>query len=174
MFEAPIPGQSLTDEPRNYPWERPPEMTHPDDAIMYHIERVSKPETLDNVLYTLEFGMPTRHLAEVMCTSAVSQGIHSVDVSLIITPIIQEYLNATAKQAGIPFKQDFDNKQEAEADIKNKALMLFKKSIKENKDKDEGSQYLESLTDTPKEEPVEEPMEAPMEEEKPQGLMARL
>ena len=23
-FDAPIPGQSLTDEPGNYPWEHPP------------------------------------------------------------------------------------------------------------------------------------------------------
>ena len=22
-FDAPVPGQSLTDEPRNYPWEHP-------------------------------------------------------------------------------------------------------------------------------------------------------
>ena len=27
MFDAPIPGQSLTTEPKNYPWERPPEMS---------------------------------------------------------------------------------------------------------------------------------------------------
>mgnify|MGYP003327175624 CR=1 FL=1 len=24
-FDAPIPGQSLTDEPGNYPWEHPPQ-----------------------------------------------------------------------------------------------------------------------------------------------------
>ena len=26
-FDAPIPGQSLTDEPQNYPWEHPPKYT---------------------------------------------------------------------------------------------------------------------------------------------------
>ena len=26
-FSAPIPGQSLTDEPQNYPWEQPPRYT---------------------------------------------------------------------------------------------------------------------------------------------------
>ena len=26
MFNAPVPGESLTDEPRNYPWENPPEL----------------------------------------------------------------------------------------------------------------------------------------------------
>ena len=31
-FDAPIPGQSLTDEPGNYPWEHPPQYTNPEEA----------------------------------------------------------------------------------------------------------------------------------------------
>ena len=27
IFDRPIPGQSLTDEPKNYPWEHPPQFT---------------------------------------------------------------------------------------------------------------------------------------------------
>ena len=33
LLKAPIPGQSLTDEPKNYPWENPPEITDPEEAI---------------------------------------------------------------------------------------------------------------------------------------------
>ena len=29
-FDAPIAGQSLTDEPGNYPWEHPPRKTDPE------------------------------------------------------------------------------------------------------------------------------------------------
>ena len=32
-FEAPIPGQSLTGEPRQYPWESPPQIDKPEDAF---------------------------------------------------------------------------------------------------------------------------------------------
>ena len=32
-LDAPIPGQSLTDEPGNYPWEHPPKTTDPEDAL---------------------------------------------------------------------------------------------------------------------------------------------
>ena len=31
-FDAPIPGQSLTDEPGNYPWEHPPNALRPEQA----------------------------------------------------------------------------------------------------------------------------------------------
>lgn len=161
MFDAPLPLQSLTSEPKNYDWERPPKIVNPDEAITYHIKRLSKPEVLDNVLFTIEFGMPTRHLAETICTGAVSQGIHSIDVSLIIKSIIQEYLNATAKQAGIEFREEFDKTKEDEKDQKFKAVALFKKSLKKNTDKDEGAEYLEDLVE-----------EEPQEESK--GLMARV
>ena len=40
-LRAAIPGQSLTDTPKNYPWERPAEIADPDEAIRYHMDRVS-------------------------------------------------------------------------------------------------------------------------------------
>ncbi len=34
-FDAPIPGQGLTDKPGNYPWEHPPEFTDTMEASEY-------------------------------------------------------------------------------------------------------------------------------------------
>ena len=34
-FDAPVPGQSLTDTPGNYPWEHPPQFTDPEEASEY-------------------------------------------------------------------------------------------------------------------------------------------
>ena len=61
-LQAAIPGQSLTDEPRNFPWERPPEIVDPDEAIRYHIDRVSKEDVIDNIFFALEFGVPVKKL----------------------------------------------------------------------------------------------------------------
>ena len=36
-FDAPIPGQSLTDTPGNYPWEHPPQYTDVDDILDIYI-----------------------------------------------------------------------------------------------------------------------------------------
>lgn len=184
-LEAAIPGQSLTDEPRNYPWERPPEIADPNDAVMYHLERISDPEILDNVLFAIEYGAPTKLLAELMCSGGVAGGIHSVDVSLIIRPVIQEYLNATAKQAGISYREEFGNAEESEELAKKKAIALVTKSIKENKDKDAGSEFLMEISQeqeamAPEDEMVDEQENMQMEmdleepaESKPRGLMAR-
>ena len=44
LFNRPIPGQALTDEPKNYPWERPPEISEPNEVIRYHLDRISDPK----------------------------------------------------------------------------------------------------------------------------------
>ena len=36
-FDTPIPGQSLTDEPGNYPWEHPPQYVTTDGAADHYI-----------------------------------------------------------------------------------------------------------------------------------------
>lgn len=184
-LEAAIPGQSLTDTPKNYPWERPPEMADPNDAVMYHLERVSEPEVLDNVLFAIEYGVPTKILAEMLCSGGVARGIHSIDVSLIIAPVLQEYLNVTAKQAGISYREEFGREEENAELAKQKAVSLVTKSIKANKDKDAGAEFLMEITQeeqamAPEDEMVAEQEDMQMEmdlgepaESKPRGLMAR-
>ena len=65
-MEAAIPGQSLTDEPKNFAWERPPEINDPDLAIRYHMNRIADPEVLDNVFFALDFGVPTKVITKSM------------------------------------------------------------------------------------------------------------
>ena len=50
MFEAPIPGQSLTNEPKNYPWENPSRLATPEDALVYHLERLNQPKRIEAML----------------------------------------------------------------------------------------------------------------------------
>ena len=38
VFDAPIPGQSLTDEPGNYPWEHAPQTASIEEATDYVYE----------------------------------------------------------------------------------------------------------------------------------------
>ena len=90
-MDGPIPGQSLTREPKNAVMERPPEIADPNEAVEYYLEKIADPETLDNILHTLEVGMPVKILVEAMLTTGVAGGIHSIDVSLAIADVVQEY-----------------------------------------------------------------------------------
>jgi len=50
MFNAPIPGQSLTREPKSRPFERPPEIVHPEEALQSHLKRMNDVKDSSNLL----------------------------------------------------------------------------------------------------------------------------
>ncbi len=50
MFSAPIPGQSLTSEPKNSPWENPPQMNKPEEAVLWHLKKLDKPKSIKSVI----------------------------------------------------------------------------------------------------------------------------
>ena len=101
MFSAPIPGQSLTSEPRNYAWENPPEYAAPEDALIWHIRRLEEPKKIKSMLGLLELGLDVVTMTEGLLRGAVADGRHSVDVSMIIAPVINEYIVGTEDAAGI-------------------------------------------------------------------------
>lgn len=125
LFSAPIPGQSLTGEPQKYPYERPPETVDPEEAIKMHIKRINKPEVIDNLLDVLEIGLPIKALTESILTNAVMNGIHTVDVSLIIAPVIHEQIKAIANEAGIEYKEGFETDDTARQQ-QERELLSFK------------------------------------------------
>jgi hypothetical protein len=108
MFNTPIPGQSLTTEPGNAPYERPPEMTDPEDALIYQIEQLTDERRMGSLLLLLENGSDIRTVTEGVLRIGVFKGIHSVDVSLIIAPAVHEYIRTTAEMVGIDYTEGFE------------------------------------------------------------------
>ena len=117
MFDKPIPGQSLTSTPRNAPYENPPEINDPEEALQVHLQRLTEPERMDAVISMLDIGVDIQTMTEGILRSAVLNGIHSIDVSLIIAPVIHEYIKLTADQVGIKYKEGFDDEEESEGGI---------------------------------------------------------
>jgi len=195
VFSAPIPGQSLTDEPKNFPWERPPEIADPREAIKFHLDGLNKPTAIDNVLELMQIGVPVSAIAETALTTAQMEGIHSVDVSLIIRDVVYEELVTIAEEAGIDYKT---GDEPSELDVKEKqeeeVLTLLRKKLREVKPGSEqddegvelmrqteqtlmGGEELDSMEELMMMDAEEAPMmqEEEQLEEMPQqrGLMAR-
>lgn len=125
---APIPGQSLTDEPSNFAWERPPEITNPNEAVRFHLDRLSEKPVAESVLFLMEFGYPTDVLTRSLLTASVGEGMHSVDVSLIIAPVIEEELGYMARTAGIDYKETFaEDKTDDELQEERLRILISKK-----------------------------------------------
>ena len=172
MFNAPIPGQSLTTEPKNYPWENPPEYADPEDALMWHMDKLGDPEKTKAALGLLELGLDVVTLTEGILRGAVADGIHTIDTSLIIAPIIHEYLTGTAYAAGIEYKEGLSDTKVNMDDIDYQVKQQEARKILEDIDNEDKDIDLSPMEEEPMQEQM--PMEEPeMQEEKPRGLMAR-
>ena len=187
LLNAPIAGQSLTDTPKNYPWERPAEISDPREAIKFHMDGLSSPESLDNILELIQVGVPLRALSKTVLTTAQMEGIHSVDVSLIIGDVIYEELVSIAEEAGLDYKtgdepSEFEAKEKEDKEI----LSLLRKKINEldPESGDTGEALMRQTADLMEDSTMSDDMDMQQEteempmmeatvEEAPRGLMAR-
>jgi len=184
-FTAPIPGQSLTIEPGNAPWEQPPKMEDPEEAIKFHTKRMTKPDVMDDLLFALESGFPVKTLVNTLNTVSAMNGLYSVDVGLIIAPVLHEFIITAAKKAKIDYVEGFVNETEARAKEEAKLSYLMKKRLESLKPNDPGAEFISEVTNsltnaTPKD-TAEAPMQEPAVDAMPKepmppvknGLMAR-
>ena len=169
-FDRPIPGQSLTTPSKSAPYEGLPDVTDPREALELHFDNLMKEGAMDDVLFFLEEGLDLVTLVEGIVRSAVMEGIHSIDISLIIAPVLHEFIKGAALRAGIDFEEGFENKKDKQAITYSRNVSRAKRMLKELRGEDKPDPM--SLEDTEMPEP-QETMEEPMEEPEQQGLMAR-
>jgi len=194
-LNGPIPGQSITDTPGNYPWERPPETADPTEALSMHLKKMAGPKYMESALFLMELGIPAEVVTNTTLTMAIGNGIHSVDVGLIIAPAIHKEVVSIADMAGIEYDEHFPEDEEEEQQAKDmlQAKVISKLKSSKPKGKSEISQTIEAMTDPKTEEfedmreqdaPMdgdnmmdmaqsEEPQEPPAAEGMGMGLMSR-
>tara|TARA_R110000787_G_scaffold61823_2_gene139852 strand:+ start:535 stop:1044 length:510 start_codon:yes stop_codon:yes gene_type:complete len=159
-FDAPIPGQSLTAELGGRPWQTPPQYTTVDEAIDYYMERMSSEEFMVQLADILEAGTPVTVLANIIQMASVMDGKHTVDVGMLVLPMLMEMIMMVGDSAGIKYDDGMkdNNKPKTRDSLIAKVISKYEKELG-NVD----------LTDRPDEE--EQDTEEVMEE--PKGLMAR-
>ena len=140
-----FPGQSLTAEPKNAPYERPPQMVKPEEAMLWHLNRITEPDKAEAVLDLLELDTTVVEMTEGVLRSAVLNGRHSIDVSLIIAPVMHEVIKTMAEEAGIDFEEGFPDDSEQKKKVRyqineKKALKLLEKYEEET-----GEEYTDFL-----------------------------
>jgi hypothetical protein len=165
---APIPGMSLTSEPGNRPWEKPPRIVDVDEAITFYVERLTEPDTAANILDQVEDGMPIALMTDMLQTGAVAKGIHSLDVGIIVSPAIIEIIKAMAEDLDISYVIG----NEKESQVKKPDRAILKRTIAEVLDSEDvvedTAEDIVEDTDMPMEE-----AEVSMPAEERKGLMAR-
>tara|TARA_R110000868_G_scaffold81143_1_gene229926 strand:+ start:390 stop:974 length:585 start_codon:yes stop_codon:yes gene_type:complete len=89
-FNAPVPGESLTtspDTPKS--WERPPQFTNEDDAMVEIYLRLTERDKLKSLIGIINDGIPLDEIAQVVLYKGYTEGQFNPDLMmLLIEPTI--------------------------------------------------------------------------------------
>ena len=101
-FESPIPGQSLTNSPdQKYPWESPPEITAPKDAIQKIFLEILKDENLELFADLMAKKVPIADLATMIGMASFTKGKMNPDLMLTVLEPTMYMLLTIAEKLGI-------------------------------------------------------------------------
>ena len=153
-LDAPVPGEGLTHELGDRPWQKPAQLTNVDDVMPFYREKITDEEFIPQLMQVIELGIPLTTIANAMQSAAVMEGVHSIDVGVLMLPIIVELLKFVAEKNNVKYVTGMEKR-----DVKPNDEMVTALAMKEI-DEEAGMQ----------EEPAEK---EPVEEPQPRGLMAR-
>lgn len=158
-FDAPIPGMGMTAELGGRPWQTAPQYPTVEGAIDYYITRMSSDEFADQTIDVLEMGVPVSTLVDIIQTTGAMEGLHTIDVGILISPVLMEFIMFLGDSAGVEYTIGTDETTEPSKALISSAL---------NKFKQEDAKQEESVG-----EEILMTKVAPVMEEQPTGLMAR-
>ena len=140
-FDAPVPGQSLTDKPGNAAWEHPPQFVNTAEAADFIWNQLSSPEFSEQVIGMLDAGIPVEAIARVILFGGFTDGKWTPDVAFIIAEPVMKMIATVGFLGGVKkFRisiDDMTNNNELKSimDIKSKKEKFEKAAKNIAKDK---------------------------------------
>ena len=148
----PIPGQSLTNSPESaYPWESPPTLTNPREALDVIVAEIMQPEAVKNIVNALANGAAVGDIGSAILYAKFTEGDITPDTMMLLAEPIMYTIMAIGEEANIKYNiegndlDEFDEEDEAEeitnkisefrtavSDIKNQTTQKLKPTVDEN------------------------------------------
>ena len=123
-FDAPVPGQGLTDNPGNYPWEHPPIYTDTSEAADFVWDRLHRPEFAEQMIAMLDAGIPVEALGRIIIFNGFMEGKWTPDIAFIIAEPIMKMIATMGMKAGVKnirmSMEDITNKEAIKSIVKTK------------------------------------------------------
>ena len=159
ILEAPIPGMAMTHEVGARPWQTPPQYPTVNKAAQYYVVSMQDESFVEQAINLMETGMPITLIANNMQLMSVMEGKHTIDVGMLLIPVIMEMLMLIGDRAGIKYATGMERDKEIE--------------LKDSASEAAFSRFQKELDKPDVEDVVVEEENDKEEKEKPMGLMAR-
>lgn len=129
-FEAPIPGQSLTNSPdADYAWKKQPEMVDLNEARQKIFLNILEPDKLQEIQKLMMDKIPVDAIAQTMLVEGFRQGKFNPDLALQLLEPTMYMLLAIAERSGIKPTLDIEDEEpdeEESEEIINQSKTLMK------------------------------------------------
>ena len=158
ILEAPIPGMAMTHEVGARPWQTPPQYPTVSKAAEYYVTSMQDESFVEQALNLMETGMPITLIANNIHLMSVMEGKHTIDVGMLLIPVIMEMLMLIGDKAGIEYTTGMERDKDIE--------------IRDSASEAAFAKVQKQLGEDSTEEVAEE-QEEDTKEEQPMGLMAR-
>lgn len=141
LFDAPIPGQSMLHELGARPWQNPPQYTTLEETVDFYISKLATDEVANQVIDVLEMDVSVVDLAHIIQLANVMEGVHTIDVGVLVTPVLMEFIMLIADSAGIKYRTGLDEQDDNVRDaMVKKAIRKFKEEEKRQDEQPEEMQ----------------------------------
>ena len=161
-FDAPIPGQSLTNTPGNYPWEHAPEYTNVEEASEYIWNKIHEQNLLEQIITFLENDIPVEAIARMILFSGFTEGKWNPDLAILLAEIVFKQVLAIGMRAKV---------KNIKLGLKDQSNNAFRKEFAQFKVQKEKTNN--KVEDKDKVKKVVEEIKAELETNNSSGLMAK-
>ncbi len=122
MLDAPIPGMSMTHELGARPWQSPPQYNTVEEALDYYIPRLQSDEVSEQLLDVMELGIPVTVIANTMQLAAVMEGKHTIDVGMLVLPVLVELIMLVGDSAKIEYNSGLEKDKKIRTSLVDNAI----------------------------------------------------
>ena len=105
-FSGPVPGQAMTAGEKSRPWLNPPKYNTVEEAMEFYLDKLSSEQQSIKLLGVIKKGLPLTSLSETITTGGVMEGLHTIDVALLLNPILVEFMKGLSELAKVEYTLD--------------------------------------------------------------------
>lgn len=103
VLQPVAPGISWTAPEKSRPWQQPPQLVNIGDVVQRYMDSFSDQEVMSNAIDAIETKVPLSVMAQSIMLNHVSEGVHTMDMGILVMPVIIELLITFAELSKVDY-----------------------------------------------------------------------
>ena len=103
VIQPVAPGISWTAPEKSRPWQQPPQLVNIGDVVQRYMDSFSDQEVMSNAIDAIETKVPLSVMAQSIMLNHVSEGVHTMDMGILVMPVIIELLITFAELSKVDY-----------------------------------------------------------------------